>query len=156
MAPDRIERAAGLGALVLLGFVLAAVARGASHWGTLPVSIWLHLAAMIVVLALTPVLLWRRRGTRVHRILGWIWAIAMLISAADSLLVKTINRGHFSPIHLLSLLVLVAVPWAVFNARAHRVAEHRRTIRSLVIGALLIAGFFTFPFDRLLGRWLFG
>lgn len=25
-----------------------------------------------------------------------------------------------------------------------------------IIGALLLAGFFTFPFDRLLGRWLFG
>jgi uncharacterized membrane protein len=35
-------------------------------------------------------------------------------------------------------------------------ARHRRGIRAMVLGALLIAGFFTFPFDRLLGRWLFG
>jgi len=28
--------------------------------------------------------------------------------------------------------------------------------RFLAVGALLIAGFFTFPFDRPLGRWLFG
>ena len=28
-------------------------------------------------------------------------------------------------------------------------------VRGLVIGALLIAGFFTFPFNRLLGSWLF-
>jgi hypothetical protein len=26
---------------------------------------------------------------------------------------------------------------------------------TLATGALLIAGFFTFPFDRLLGHWLF-
>jgi hypothetical protein len=25
----------------------------------------------------------------------------------------------------------------------------------MVLGALLIAGFFTFPFNRLLGHWLF-
>ena len=25
-----------------------------------------------------------------------------------------------------------------------------------ITGALLVAGFFTFPFDRLLGHWLFG
>jgi uncharacterized membrane protein len=36
------------------------------------------------------------------------------------------------------------------------VARHRRTIRALVIGALLVAGFFTFPFGRMLGVWLFG
>jgi len=29
-------------------------------------------------------------------------------------------------------------------------------VRGLIIGALLIAGFFTFPFHRLLGHWLFG
>ncbi len=156
MAPDRVERAAGLGALVLLAFVLAAMARGMPHWVQVPATIWVHLAAMIVVLALTPLLLWRRRGTRAHRRLGWVWVIAMLVSAADSALVKTVNPGHFSPIHLLSVLVLVSVPYAVFNARRHRVAAHRRTMRALTIGALLIAGFFTFPFGRLLGRWLFG
>lgn len=156
LAPDTVERVAGLGALALLSVVLTAVWRGMPHWGELPITIWVHLAAMIVVLVLTPLLLWRRRGTRAHRLLGWIWAIAMLVSAADSVLVKTVNPGHFSPIHLLSVLVLFAVPLAVFNARRHRVAEHRRTMRALTIGALLIAGFFTFPFGRLLGRWLFG
>ena len=44
----------------------------------------------------------------------------------------------------------------VWRARTHRVAAHRRSIRGIVIGALLVAGFFTFPFDRLLGSWLFG
>jgi uncharacterized membrane protein len=33
--------------------------------------------------------------------------------------------------------------------------RHRRGVRAMVTGALLIAGFFTFPFDRLLGHWLF-
>jgi uncharacterized membrane protein len=28
--------------------------------------------------------------------------------------------------------------------------------RGMVLGALLVAGFFTFPFGRLMGRWLFG
>eukprot|EP01037_Dinobryon_pediforme_P015059 gene15059-15199_t len=111
---------------------------------------------MIVVLALTPVLLWRRRGTIAHRRLGWIWAVAMMISAVDSLFVHSVRPGRFSPIHLLSVLVLVLVPGAVRAARRHDVARHRRTIRALVIGALLVAGFFTFPFGRMLGLWLFG
>ncbi|CAA2154756.1 hypothetical protein MBRA_00431 [Methylobacterium brachiatum] len=42
-----------------------------------------------------------------------------------------------------------------WHARLHRVDAHRYTALSLITGALLIAGFFTFPFGRMLGRWLF-
>jgi uncharacterized membrane protein len=56
---------------------------------------------------------------------------------------------------LLSVATLVLVPLLVITARRHNVARHRRTVRGIIIGALLIAGFFTFPFDRLLGHWLF-
>ena len=59
-------------------------------------------------------------------------------------------------IHIISAVTLVLVPRLVWTARHHRVAQHRRAVRGLVTGALLIAGFFTFPFDRLLGHWLFG
>ena len=41
-------------------------------------------------------------------------------------------------------------------ARRHQHARHRAVVRSMVAGALLIAGFFTFPLDRLMGHWLFG
>ena len=61
----------------------------------------------------------------------------------------------FSPIAILSVFVMVQVPRVVTHARAHNVARHRGNVRGLVIGALLIAGFFTFPFNRLLGHWLF-
>jgi uncharacterized membrane protein len=44
----------------------------------------------------------------------------------------------------------------IWAARTHRYAAHRRAVRGMVTGALLIAGFFTFPFGRLLGHWLFG
>ena len=41
-------------------------------------------------------------------------------------------------------------------ARRHDIARHRKIVRGMVTGALLIAGFFTFPFHRLLGQWLLG
>ncbi len=154
--PDRLERVLGAGTALLLALVLAAIVRGQPHWHTIAITVWVHLAAMVVVLALTPVLLWQRRGTRRHRLLGWIWASGMMVSAFDSLWVRGIRHGQFSPIHALSVLVLVATPWAVYAARRHNIMAHRQTIRSLVIGSLLIAGAFTFPFGRLLGRWLLG
>jgi uncharacterized membrane protein len=107
-------------------------------------------------LVLTPWMLLRPRGTKTHRLLGKIWVTAMVATAALSLLVKTINPGHFSIIHILSIFTLIMTPRVWLTARAHQVARHRATVRGLVTGALLIAGFFTLPPFRLLGGWLFG
>jgi uncharacterized membrane protein len=48
------------------------------------------------------------------------------------------------------------LPLLVWHARRHNHAKHRAAVRGIVTGALLIVGFFTFPFDRLMGEWLFG
>jgi len=155
-APDRTERMLGAAAIVLLAVVIVALARGAGHWREVPPAIWVHLAAMIVTLALTPVLMWQRRGDRRHRVLGWAWFVAMMVAALDSFAIHAVRPGHFSPIHLLSVFVVVMVPIAIIAARRHRHARHRRTVRGLVIGGLLVAGAFTFPGGRLLGTWLLG
>ena len=101
-------------------------------------------------------MLLRPRGDRKHRQLGWVWCAAMFLTVFDSLWVRVINPGHFSYIHALSLFTLVQVPLIVLRARRHDWQRHRRSVRLMVTGALLIAGFFTFPFGRLLGHWLFG
>lgn len=155
-APDRLEKLLGWLAQVMLGFVVAAVLRGMEEWRLIPAVVWLHLATIVIALVLTPVLLWRARGTRHHRVLGYVWSAAMLLTAIDSFFVRLTNPGHLSPIHALSFLTLVLVPVLVISARRHDTYRHRRTVRGLIIGALLIAGFFTFPFERLLGHWLFG
>lgn len=156
LSADLLEKAlAGL-SVVLLCFALAAVMRGQADWAKVPPVVWLHLATVLTALAITPVMLLRRRGDRTHRQLGWIWASAMLGTALISFGIRYNQHGGFSWIHGLSVMVSVAVPWLVLSARRHDVTRHRRTARALVMGALLTAGFFTFPFERLLGRWLFG
>ncbi|MBT0667860.1 hypothetical protein HT136_05705 [Novosphingobium profundi] len=155
-APDKLEKVLGALALVMLAFVVAAVLRGRDEWARVPLVVWLHLATIVLALALTPMLLWRARGTTRHRVLGYTWSAAMLATAIDSFLVRISHPGHLGPIHALSFLTLVLVPLLVISARRHDVYRHRRTVRGLIIGALLIAGFFTFPFHRLLGHWLFG
>jgi uncharacterized membrane protein len=101
-------------------------------------------------------MLLRQRGDGLHRLLGWIWAICMFITAFISLDIRLINRGTFSLIHILSVITLVGVPVLIISARRRDIGRHRGQARGFVIGALLIAGFFTFPFNRLLGSWLFG
>jgi uncharacterized membrane protein len=56
--------------------------------------------------------------------------------------------GEWSPIHLLSILVLVTVPLGVWRAHRHEVAAHRRIMISVFASALVIAG----PFALLPGR----
>ena len=156
LLPDMLEKICGLLALVLLGFVIAAVLRGRPEWGTIPWIVWPHLATITIALAITPVMLWRRRGDQFHRQLGWIWAICMFTTAVLSFKLHFINHGRLSVIHVLSVLTIVGVPVLVIAARRHDIKRHRGQARGFVVGALLVAGFFTFPFNRMLGGWLFG
>lgn len=156
LAPDGFERLLALAALILLGFVLAALWRGQAEWGRVPALIWFHIGTIVIAVALTPVMLLRRRGDRLHRRLGWIWVGAMALTALATFGIRHLGRGEFSVIHILSVWTLVQVPVIVWSARSHRVARHRSAVRGMTAGALLIAGIFTFPFDRLLGHWLFG
>ncbi|HEX8365594.1 MAG TPA: hypothetical protein VF603_09970 [Allosphingosinicella sp.] len=156
LRPDPLDRILAAAATVLLGFVLAALWRGRGEWHQIPLVVWLHLATIVAAVALTPLMLLRRRGDRLHRRLGWVWAAAMALTALFSFGVRGINQGGFSLIHILSAWTLIQVPLIVRAARRHEHAKHRAAVRGMVIGALLVAGFFTFPFDRLMGRWLFG
>jgi uncharacterized membrane protein len=154
-APDTFERVLAYGAMVLLAAATAAVLKGHAEWAKVPPQIWLHLATIFVALALTPVMLLRPRGDRLHRKLGWVWNAAMLLTAVDSLFIHVTNPGGWSFIHILSGWTIIQVPVIVWTARRHDVKRHRSAVRGMVFGALLIAGFFTFPFNRLLGHWLF-
>ena len=154
--PERIDRLLSAGAVILFVAAVAAILRGHDQWRMVPALIWLHLATILVATALTPVMLLRVRGDRRHRTIGKLWIVAMLATAISSLFIHVSGPGRFSVIHLLSFWTLVQVPLIWWTARHHDVARHRRAVHGMVIGALLVAGFFTFPFHRLLGTWLFG
>lgn len=151
-----LDKLLALSAAVLLAAALTAIAKGFGGWALIPANIWLHLSTILVATALTPVMLLRPRGDRLHRQLGYVWVAAMFLTAAISLDIRLINHGGFSPIHVLSVITMVQAPLLVWRARQHDWVRHRRAVRLMVAGALLVAGFFTFPFGRLMGNWLFG
>lgn len=150
------DRLLAAGAMAMALVLVAAVVRGRSEWGSIPAVVWFHLATIAIAMVLTPAMLLRRRGDRLHRSMGWVWAIAMLLTAIDSMFIRLINRGGFSFIHLLSIWTIIQVPVIILAARRHDAARHKSAVRGMVFGALLLAGFFTLPFGRLLGRWLVG
>jgi uncharacterized membrane protein len=110
----------------------------------------------MIALALTPPMLLRVRGDRPHRVMGTIWVVALIATALISFAIRLTNPGGFSVIHIISAWTLIQVPIIWWSARTHNIVRHRRSVRGMVIGALLVAGFFTFPFHRMLGQWLFG
>ncbi|WP_025036422.1 DUF2306 domain-containing protein [Bradyrhizobium sp. DOA9] len=120
-------------------------------------TIPLHAFAAIVVFVLGLVQFAAPKGTLPHRTIGWIWVVLMVVVAASSFWIHTIRLvGPFSPIHLLSILTLVALPLAVWRAHTHRIADHRRMMTLMFAGALVVAGLFTLLPGRLMHRVIFG
>ncbi len=119
--------------------------------------IQLHAVAAIAAFALGLGQLVALKGTRAHRFAGWIWAGLMLVVAVSSLWIHELRVwGPWSPIHLLSLLVIATVPAAVFAARRHEVARHRRAMIQLFVFALVLAGAFTLLPGRIMHAVVFG
>ena len=116
-----------------------------------------HAFAAMAAFALGVVQLAAPKGTLPHRTLGWIWVGLMMTVAGSSFWVHQIRLvGLWSPIHLLSILVLVTVPLAVWRAHHHRVTDHRRIMISVFSGALVIAGLFTLLPGRIMHAVMFG
>ena len=119
--------------------------------------IQVHAFAAIGAFALGALQLAAPKGTLPHRTVGWIWVVLMLAVAVSSFWIHEIRLvGPFSPIHLLSILTLVTVPLAVLAARRHRVVTHRKAMTSIFLGALVIAGLFTFMPGRIMHQAAFG
>ena len=116
-----------------------------------------HAFAAIAAFALGAVQLAAPKGTIPHRLFGWLWASLMLAVILTSFFIHEIRLwGPFSPIHLLSVATLIILPLAVLRARRHQVERHRRAMTGLFVGALAIAGVFTFLPGRIMHEVLFG
>ena len=99
------------------------------------------------------------KGTLPHRTLGWIWVALMLVIAISSFWIYGKGArlvGPFGPIHLLSIVVLTLLPIGLLFAHRHNASGHARTMVSLFIGALIIAGGFTLLPGRIMHAVAFG
>jgi len=120
-------------------------------------AIPLHAFAAMTAFMLGVVQLAAPKGTLPHRTLGWIWVCLMLAVAISSFWIHEIRLvGPWSPIHLLSIFVLITVPLAVWKAHRHQVTDHRRIMISIFSGALVIAGLFTLLPGRIMHAVVFG
>ena len=122
-----------------------------------PPVIQVHAFAAMSALVLGIVQLAAPKGTLPHRTVGWVWVTLMTVIAVSSFWIHTIRLvGPFSPIHLISIFTLVMLPIAVLHAHRHHVAQHRGFMIGIFLGALVIAGLFTFVPGRIMYKVAFG
>ena len=109
-----------------------------------PALIQIHAYAAILSFALGPFALLRKRRDIWHKSAGYVWVAAMYCTAISSTFFsETPMIGPFSPIHILSMVTLVGLPYAV-RAAMRTAFAHGRTMRALYAQALIIPGVFTF------------
>ncbi|GAB5487467.1 MAG: hypothetical protein Pars2KO_10370 [Parasphingorhabdus sp.] len=125
---------------------------------TFPIII--HLATVIPALPLGAYILWRRKGDRLHKLMGRIWATLMFVTAIASFWIGRPNGSglfgtHLSFIHIFAIITIVSIPLGVWMARIGNIKEHYRAMQGPYIG-LLIAGLFSFLPGRIMGSLVFG
>ncbi|WP_210257010.1 DUF2306 domain-containing protein [Devosia sp. MC1541] len=120
--------------------------------------IQIHVIAAIAAFLLGALVLWRRKGARLHKALGKVWVVLMLVVATSSLFIHEGRLfGPFSPIHILTLVTYIGIGQALWAIKVQRdVVAHRAGMQGTYIGALLLAGAFTFLPGRRMHAVLFG
>ncbi len=122
-----------------------------------PVAVQVHAAAALAALLLGALVLFRRKGTPLHRAMGRVWVVLMLVAATSSLFINEIRLiGPFSPIHIFSVVTFIGLAQGLSAIRRGNVRAHRAAMQSLYFFSLIIAGAFTLLPGRRMHDVLFG
>lgn len=120
-------------------------------------AIQIHVLAVILAALIGGYMLWARKGTWLHRLCGRVWIALMVLTALSSFFIHEITLvGDFSPIHILSIVVLASAFEIVRSARQRNFVRHQRVVKSLYFGAIGIAGLFTLMPGRIMHEVIFG
>lgn len=122
-----------------------------------PLAVQIHATAAIAAMLLGAVVLFRRKGTPTHKLMGRVWAGLMLITATSALFINEIRLiGPFSPIHIFVLVTYAGLYEGIREIRRGNVIAHQAAMKSIYLGALLFAGAFTLLPGRRMHDVLFG
>jgi uncharacterized membrane protein len=111
--------------------------------------ILVHLATAIASVLVGGAMFLMKKGTPQHRLSGRVWVLLMAVTALVSFAIQ--SRGHFSWIHVLSVVVLVMLVRVVMAIRKRNIRLHQRLVIGTYMG-LVIAGMFALAPWRRLGH----
>lgn len=119
-----------------------------------------HLATVVPCFFIGAYLLSVKKGTDFHKNLGKIYMVLMMVTAIITLFMPAYVGPqflhHFGYIHLFSFLTLYSVPTAIIAIKKGQIKKHKLKMIFLYIGAIIIAGGFTFTPGRFLHSFFFG
>jgi uncharacterized membrane protein len=120
-----------------------------------PPHIVIHAFAATAALIIGAAVLFLKKGTTLHKALGRVWAALMMIVAALSFAITGLDPGHFSPIHILSVVTLTTIPYAIWRRRMGDIRAHATAMVANYCG-LFVAGAFTLMPGRIMHAVFFG
>ena len=68
-----------------------------------------HVAAVSIGLALATAILLLRKGTALHRRVGWAYVIALAVTSIGSFGITEVRDGKLSIFHIASVIVLLSI-----------------------------------------------
>ncbi|MEJ6708888.1 MAG: DUF2306 domain-containing protein [Amylibacter sp.] len=86
-----------------------------------------------------------------HKIVGYIFVVGIVIGGLSLFFIFSIRMiGPFSPIHLLSIVSLFSVSFALYSIKNKKIKAHKRAMWRLYSQAIGVAGLFAFLPGRLM------
>lgn len=119
-------------------------------------AVQIHICAAFAALALGIIMWLQPKGTSSHKRIGRAFLGFMLCAAFSALFIRLINNGKFSYIHLFVPLTVLASIQAVYYVRRGQIKQHKRAVKGMFFGALLIPGALSFLPGRIMWRFIFG
>jgi uncharacterized membrane protein len=122
-----------------------------------PLAVQIHLATVLPAFVLwTWQIFLSKKGAPLHRAVGAVYLVLMMITATAAIFIRQIRPGSFSLLHLFVILTYWSVFSAIWNLRRKNIRGHQMAMIGLYVGGLLIAGGLTLIPGRIMHRLFFG
>jgi uncharacterized membrane protein len=122
-----------------------------------PLAVQIHVATVLPAAVIGAfLLLWRSKGSTLHRLLGKLWMVLMVTTALSTFFIHSFNLFFgFSPIHMLSVLTIINCWTAYRMARRGNIRGHRIALTQAYVWGILVAGGLTLLPHRIMNRVVF-
>ena len=113
----------------------------------------LHALAALMAMLLGGVQLYLSKGTPLHKLIGRIWIGLMAVVSLSSFFIYELKIwGNYSPIHLLSIWVLISLIGGIYFAKIGKIEWHKWTMTLICFLALILTGIFTLLPERIMNK----
>ena len=118
--------------------------------------IFFHAIFAILAIPLSLLIFLKKKGTFLHKRLGWFWILCLVIVSISAVFIQT-KPGQFSIIHLLIPFTLISLIYSIWNIKKFKETKkikyrysHMYSMIGVYLGALITAGTFTLMPGRII------